>query len=96
MSDQFGIIIDFDIEKTLRNIAAIKAKIQSNEANNYAVKQVSLLKRDRHNRCQALPRSEAKSVIDHVWDNFGIIFLTILSIVKTANRLVTSWSKICN
>ena len=69
MSEKFGTIIDFDIEKTLRNLAAIKAKIQSNEANNYAVKQVSLLKRDRHNRCQALPLSEAKSVIDHVWDN---------------------------
>lgn len=69
MSERFGTIIDFDIEKTLRNLAAIKTTIQSNEANNYAVKQVSLLKRDRDNRCQALPLSEAKSVIDNVWDN---------------------------
>ncbi len=69
MLERFGTIIDFDIEKTLRNLAAIKATIQSNEANSYAVKQVSLLKRDRDNRCQALPLSEAKSVIDNVWDN---------------------------
>ncbi|MGB5712235.1 MAG: TMEM143 family protein [Waterburya sp.] len=69
MSEKFGNIIDFDIEKTLRNLAAIKSKIQSNEANNYAVKQVSLLKQDRENRCQVLPLSEAKSVIDNVWDN---------------------------
>ena len=69
MSERFGTVIDFDIEKTLSNLAAIKATIQSNEANNYAVKQVSLLKRDRDNRCQALPLSEAKSVIDNVWDN---------------------------
>lgn len=69
MEQKFEIAIDFDIEKSLNNLAAIKAEIKSSEGNNYAVKQVALLKRDRKNCCQVLPLVEAKGVMDYVWDN---------------------------
>jgi len=69
MEQKFGTAIDFDIEKPLQNLAEIKAKIESTEANNYAVKQVALLKRDRQNRCQVLSLPEAKGIIDYVWDH---------------------------
>ena len=68
MSDKFGKVIDFDIEKTLRNLAAIEAKIESREGSSYTVKQVSLLKRDRNNCCHILPLKEAKQVMDNLWD----------------------------
>ena len=69
MSDKFGTVIDFDIENPIRNLAEIKAKISYSEGNNYAVKQVALLKRDRDNRCRVLSIPEAKQAIDYVWDN---------------------------
>lgn len=69
MENKFNTKIDFDIENPLRNLAAIKAKIQHNDGNNYAVKQVALLRRDRNNYCQVLPLQEAKQAIDYVWDN---------------------------
>lgn len=69
MEEKFGTVIDFDIENPIRNLAEIKAKISYSEGNNYAVKQVALLKRDRDNRCQVLSLPEAKKAIDYVWDN---------------------------
>ena len=69
MEDKLGTKIDFDIENPLRNLAEIKADIKQSEGNTYAVKQVALLKRDRHDHCQVLPLAEAKQAIDYVWDN---------------------------
>ncbi|MEM8674748.1 MAG: DUF3754 domain-containing protein, partial [Cyanobacteria bacterium P01_G01_bin.67] len=69
MEHKLGTKIDFDIEKPLRNLAAIKAPIKHSVDNEYSVKQVSLLQRDRQNHCQVLSLSEAKSTIDYVWDN---------------------------
>ncbi|MEM7592518.1 MAG: TMEM143 family protein [Cyanobacteria bacterium P01_A01_bin.83] len=69
MEQKLGTKIDFDIEKPLRNLAAVKAPIRSSQGSEYTVKQVSLLQRDRQNLCQVLPLSEAKSVLDYVWDN---------------------------
>ena len=69
MSEKFGTVINFDIENPIRNLAEITAKIESHQGNNYAIKQVSLLKRDRDNCCQVLPLSEAKQAMDYVWDN---------------------------
>ncbi|MBE9047823.1 DUF3754 domain-containing protein [Pleurocapsales cyanobacterium LEGE 10410] len=68
MKDKFGTVIDFDIENPIRNLAEIKAEIKYSEASTYAVKQVALLKRDRHSRCQVLPLTEAKQAMDYVWD----------------------------
>lgn len=69
MKKKLGTVIDFNIEKSLQNLAAIKAEIRCSQGNEYTIKQLALLKRDRYNRCQVLPLSEAKSVIDYVWDN---------------------------
>ncbi|MEM9510485.1 MAG: DUF3754 domain-containing protein, partial [Cyanobacteria bacterium P01_E01_bin.35] len=69
MEHKLGTKIDFDIEKPLRNLAAIKAPIKHSVDNEYSVKQVSLLQRDHQNHCQVLSLSEAKSMIDYVWDN---------------------------
>ena len=69
MENNFDTKIDFDITKPLENLAAIKAKITSVSGNNYAGKTLSLLQRDRQNRCQVLPLTEAKQAIDYVWDN---------------------------
>ena len=68
MSDHFGTVIDFDIKKTLANLAAIKTAQKHRMAGEYSVKQKALLKRDRHNRYRVLPLKEAKSLIDDVWD----------------------------
>ena len=69
MEERFNTIIDFDIDKPIRNLEAIKAKIKYSEGNTYALKQVSLLKRDRNLRCHVLSLTEAKQAIDYVWDN---------------------------
>ena len=69
MEDKLGTKIDFDIENPIRNLEAIKAKIKRSEDTTYAVKQVSLLKRDHYNRCQVLRLAEAKPAIDYVWDH---------------------------
>ena len=69
MEERFDTKIDFDIDKPIRNLEAIKAKVKYTEGNTYAFKQVSLLKRDKALRCQVLPLDEAKQAIDYVWDN---------------------------
>ena len=74
MEDRFNTKIDFDIDKPLCNLESIKAKIEDREASSYSVKHMSLLTRDKSSylgaaHCQVLPLSEAKQVIDHVWDN---------------------------
>ena len=69
MQEKFGTVIDFDIENPLRNLAEIKAEVKHSDATAYAVKQMALLKRDRDNYCRVLPLSEAKRVMDIVWDN---------------------------
>lgn len=70
MAEKFDSKIDFNIAKTLSNLAEIKAAIKSRDGNNYAVKQVALVKCDRQNRYQVLSLNEAKGLMDYVWDNF--------------------------
>ena len=70
MLEKFDTKIDFDITKTLQNLAEVKAEIKSRDGNNYAVKQVALLKCDRQNRYQVLSLTEGKGLMDYVWDNF--------------------------
>ncbi|MDJ0588558.1 MAG: TMEM143 family protein [Pleurocapsa sp. MO_226.B13] len=70
MKEHFQVTIDFDIEKPLANLEAIKAEIKHSEGNTYAKKQVRLLSRDRYaSSCQVLSIKEAKQVMDYVWDN---------------------------
>lgn len=69
MEDNFDTKIDFDITKPLCNLQEIQAQIQSNGGANYAGKIISLLQRDRQNRCQVLPLTEAKQALDYVWDH---------------------------
>ena len=69
MADKFGTVIDFDIEKPLRNLGEIKISDRQLHGNTYHLKQKALLKRDRHNLCHILPLNEAKQVLDWVWDN---------------------------
>ena len=68
MEDRFNTKIDFDINKSLKNLEEIQAQITCQENSSYSSKQVSLLKRD-NNYCQVLPLNEAKQAIDYVWDN---------------------------
>ena len=69
MEERFGTKIDFDINKPIRNLEAIKADIKQTESSTYSAKQVALLRRDRQERCQVLSLKEAKQAIDYVWDN---------------------------
>ena len=70
MEDNFNTKIDFDIDKTLKNLAAIKGEISYQKDSTYATKQVALLQKElKSNRCQVLPLKQAKQAIDYVWDN---------------------------
>ena len=75
MSEKFGTVINYDIDNPIRNLAEIEAKIKHGEGTTYAVKQVALLKRDRDDRCRVLPLSEAKQVMDSLWDNLFNYYL---------------------
>ncbi|MEM6611794.1 MAG: TMEM143 family protein [Cyanobacteria bacterium P01_C01_bin.72] len=68
MLKKFGKVIDFDIEKTLRNLSEIKINYEEAQGSSYRNQQRALLKRDRHNRCHILPLQEAKQILDHIWD----------------------------
>ena len=68
MAEKFNTIIDFDIEKLIRNLSEIKASSQFIDKNIYSHKQVALLRQDSKNRCHILSISEAKQVLDRVWD----------------------------
>ena len=68
MAEKFGTIIDFDIDKLIHSLGEIKTIEQETKDNNYSHRQVSLLQRDRQNRCHILPLSEAKQLLDRVWD----------------------------
>ena len=77
MEDRFNTIIDFDINKPLRNLAEIKAEIKYFQENTYSIKQVSLLQRGNPQEAgfmsaehyRVLPLKEAKQAMDYVWDN---------------------------
>ena len=69
MDKNFNTKIDFDIDKPLNNLEAIKAEIKHSRGNTYATRQVALLRRDSASRCHVLPLKDAKQVIDYVWDN---------------------------
>ena len=69
MEERFETKIDFDIDKPIRNLEAIKAEIKHDRGSTYAIKQVALLSQDSSFRCQVLPLEEAKQAIDYVWDN---------------------------
>ena len=75
MSEKFGTVINFDIDNPIRNLAEIEAKIEHGEGSTYAVKQIALLKRDCDNRCRVLPLSEAKQVMDSIWDRLFEYYL---------------------
>lgn len=68
MENSLNTKIDFDINKTIRNLSQIKAIIERKQDNTYSSKQVSLLQQD-NDRCQVLPLKEALQAMDYVWDN---------------------------
>ncbi len=61
MDTKFQTRIDFDIQKTLKNLAALHAPMQGQTR--------SLLTVDAQGVCHVPPIDEAKTIIDHVWDN---------------------------
>jgi hypothetical protein len=66
MEEKFDTKIDFDINSPIRNLEAIKGKVQKD---NGEWVETPLLWKDRKGCCQVLPLVEAKHVVDYVWDN---------------------------
>ena len=76
MEEKTGKKIDFDIDKTIKNLESIRGKINLNPEDTSlnpedtrAVIEVALLKQDEQNYLQVLPLDRATKVIDYVWDN---------------------------
>ena len=69
MLEKIGKPIDFDIDKTLKNLESIRGKIDLNSEGSEAAVEVSLLKQEGQNYLQVLPLEQATKVIDYVWDN---------------------------
>ncbi len=67
MAHHFQARLNFDIDKTLRNLAALRAPI--GERLHAGNPERSLLQVDEHQQYRAVPINEAKAIIDHVWDN---------------------------
>ena len=57
MQEHFGITIDFDIEQTLQQLAALRTD------------KAALLQRDDEGHCHFLPLAQAKVVLDQLWDD---------------------------
>jgi hypothetical protein len=66
MQDKFGTIIDFDIHGPLANLAKIVGKTTNSDLTKSTEK--ALLSYDQAGYCQVLPLTEAKQVIDYIWD----------------------------
>ncbi len=58
MQDNFGVTVDFDIDKTLQSLTQLTDDQQR-----------SLLSVQQDDRLQVLPLSEAKHLLDYIWDN---------------------------
>lgn len=56
-----GESVDFDIHKTLQNMAELRAPIRGET--------VSLLSRDSAGACSVIPLDQANQVIDYIWDH---------------------------
>ncbi len=63
MENQLGKRVNFDIENTLQSLEVIQGKLGTES------ELISLLKRNSDNYCQVVPLSQAKQIIDNVWDN---------------------------
>lgn len=63
MTQKLGKKINFDIDKTLKNLQEICGTINDED------KELSLIRFDNQGDCQALSLDTAKKVIDYVWDN---------------------------
>ncbi len=71
-NQELGFKIDFDIKKTIANLAQIKGKIIKNKAslnNNIAQQETNLVTVTDDGYCHALSIEQAKEVIDYTWDN---------------------------
>lgn len=66
MQDKFGTVINFDIYGPLTNLEKIVGK--TTEADGEKSTEQALLSYDQAGYCQVLPLSEAKQVIDYIWD----------------------------
>lgn len=69
MEQQLDTKIDFDIRKTLDNLAKLQAPLAETYGATNGQTTVSLVNLDDTQRYQALPLHDAKAVIDYVWDN---------------------------
>ena len=69
MEETIGKKIDFDIDKTIKNLQVIRGKVNINSESDSGLTEVALLKQDEQNYLQALPLDKATQVIDYVWDN---------------------------
>jgi len=69
MEDKFDTKIDFDINKTLNNLLAIRGKIVKSGADAASTQSVALVTCDSDGRYQNLSLDDALQVIDYVWDN---------------------------
>ncbi|HEY5674533.1 MAG TPA: TMEM143 family protein [Malonomonas sp.] len=65
MQQSFGTRIDFDIEKTLKNMLELQADLPGVEGG----RQRTLLSRKSDGSLQVLPLDEAKRLIDYIWDH---------------------------
>jgi hypothetical protein len=66
MQDKFGTVIDFDIHGPLANLEKIVGK--TTEADGTKSRKQALLSYDQAGCCRVLPLSEAKQIIDYIWD----------------------------
>ena len=69
LEEKIGKKVDFDIEKTIKNLKSIRGKINLNPEEPQVLTEVSLLTQDKQNYLQVLPLDRATEVIDDVWDN---------------------------
>ena len=69
MSVKTGHKIDFDIEKTLKSLAAIRGKVGIGSSQEGMDEEISLLKQNDQSHLEVISLSQAMRVIDYVWDN---------------------------
>lgn len=69
IAEKIGKKIDFDIDKTIKNLQSIRGKINLNREDTKALTEVSLLQQDEQNYLRVLSLEQATKVIDYVWDN---------------------------
>ena len=69
MEEKIGKKIDFNIDKTIKNIQSIRGKINLNPEDTDELTEVPLLKQDKQKYLQVLSLEQAAKVIDYVWDS---------------------------